>query len=90
MTDTYSADTAEQCRRLLAYLKKHGSISTPQARHDLDIVMPAPRIHTLRHEQGLNIVTAWVEEINPGGGVHRFANYILRPGRYGEPVKKAA
>lgn len=86
----HSADTTAQCQRLLAHLKKHGSISTPQARHDLDIVQPAARIFQLRHQQGYNIVTADVYETNPGGGVHRFANYILRPGQYGEPVKKAA
>lgn len=90
MKNTHSADTAAQCQRLLAYLKKQGSISTPQARHELDIVMPAARIFQLRHKQDLNIITTWVREENPGGGVHRFANYILRPGRYGETLDKAA
>ncbi len=86
---TRSANTVAQYQRLLAYLKKHGATSTPQVRHDLDIVQPAARRFQLRHHQGYNIVTPDVYETNPGGTVHRFANYLLRPGRYGEPVSNA-
>ncbi len=68
--------------RIENYLRKHGSITTPEARHQLDIVMPAPRIHTLRHKRGLNITTIMVKDRNPGGSVHRFARYVLQKGKY--------
>ena len=90
MTNIYSANIAAQCLRLLHHLKQRGSITTVQARHELDIVAPAARIFQLRHEWGFNIVTVWVNEENPGGGIHRFAKYILRPGRYGQTDKKVA
>ena len=84
MTDTYSAITADQCLRLESYIKKHGSITTIYARHELDIVQPAARVHTLRHKKGLNIITVMVKALNPNGSIHPFANYILKAGRYGD------
>jgi len=66
-----------QCDRLLAALTK-GSVSTIEARRDLDVMMPAARVHTLRHKLGKNIITTWVDELTGNGGVlHRVARYVL-------------
>jgi hypothetical protein len=82
MQANYSANSAVQRDRLLQHLKTHGSISTVESRHQLDVVQPAARIHELRHNYGHNIVTVSVNAENPGGGTHRFARYILKDGKY--------
>lgn len=61
---------------------KLGAASTPQLRHEEDVPAPAPRVHSLRHEHNLNIQTFWVTADNPGGGRHRFAQYVLMPGKW--------
>lgn len=71
-----------QRKRLLERLRKK-PCSTIEARCELDIVSPAPRIHELRHGHGHNIQTFWKYDINPGGHGHRVANYVLLPGIYG-------
>lgn len=75
--------TEAQQSRLLERLKQ-GPCSTIEARHELDIVAPAPRIFELRHNRGFNIQTFWTSDINPGGKKHRVANYVLLSGKYGE------
>ncbi len=71
-----------QRQKIHSYLLKHGSATTIQIRHELDIMMPAARIHELRHDQGLNITTAWDDAINPEGSKHRVARYFLKQGKY--------
>lgn len=75
-----------QRMRLLQALRKAGSkgVTTIQARHQLNIMMPAARVHSLRHDLGLNVQTIWTEETNPEGFPHRCARYVLLPGRYKE------
>ena len=70
-------------QRLLEQLRV-GPCTTIYARHELDIISPAPRIFELRHHYGHNIQTFWSTELNPGGERHRVANYILLSGFYGE------
>lgn len=65
--------------RLLKMLQQ-GSCTTFEARHKLDIVQPAARIFELRHKYGYNIITHWENDINPGGGKHRIAKYVLMSG----------
>lgn len=57
-------------------------ISTIQARHELNIMAPAPRIYELRHIHGMNIISFQSEEINPEGYKHRCARYFLLPGAW--------
>ncbi len=66
-------------QKLLDALLKGNSISTFEARHKLDIVGVAPRIFELRHIHGHNIKTFWTKALNPGGGYHRIARYVLFP-----------
>ena len=60
---------AAQRQRLLKALREAGSkgINTFQARHELNIMMPASRIHELRHSQGLNIQTVRTIKHDPEG-----------------------
>lgn len=69
--------TAAQRQRAAEHLKEHGSLSTPQARRDLNIMMPAARIHELKRE-GLNIEKIMVREESENGHIHRFARYFLK------------
>lgn len=71
-----------QRERLLAKLREQ-PVTTFEARTELDIVAPAPRIFELRHDGNYNIQTHWVDDINPvAGGSHRIARYVLRPGKW--------
>lgn len=72
---------ASQLKRLLEWLKKK-PITTLEARHELDILGVAPRIYDLRHRHGYNIHTYWTDDDNPGGGRHRVARYVLKPGAW--------
>lgn len=78
-----SHSTEAQRTRLLERLKVK-PCTTIDARHELDIISPAPRIFELRHHHGHNIQTFWTTDINPGGRKHRVANYVLLSGNYGE------
>ena len=75
--------TQAQKQRLLLSLRER-SITTIEARKDLNILSPAARIFELRHDLGLNIQTVWTNECTPEGYRHRVAKYVLQPGRYEE------
>ena len=69
-------------RLLLLERLRKGACTTFEARHQLDIIGVAPRIFELRHHEGFNIQTHWSYDVNPGGGRHRIASYVLIPGRW--------
>lgn len=73
---TYCSSASAQRARLLAALRQ-GPVSTIKARHELDILAPAPRVHELRHREGIKIITHWRKESTPEGFVHRVAEYVL-------------
>ena len=75
------ADASSQRARLLAYLKEHGSATVSDLIKKLDILDPRPRVHELRHRQGVNIQTVW-EQQDTGLGLHRVGRYVLLPGKY--------
>ena len=66
-----------QRQRLLDALTERGSITTQQARNELEVMHPAGRIMELR-KKGLEIVTVWAHEQSSGGVVHRIARYLMR------------
>ncbi len=74
--------TARQRKKIHNYLLEHGSATTIQIRHELDVMMPAARIFELRHNLGLNITKVWINGLNPNGTEHRVAKYILKEGEY--------
>lgn len=49
ISNIYSNDTESQRLRLLEHIQQFGSVTTIEARRDLDVLAPAPRIYELRH-----------------------------------------
>lgn len=78
---THYNSEASQRKRLLRRLKL-GAATTLELRHEEDILAPAARVHTLRHKFEYNIHTFWEQAINPGGGKHRVARYVLLAGKW--------
>jgi hypothetical protein len=70
----FSSDTNHQQAVLLAWLQT-ATITTLQARQELDIFHPAARIQELR-DQGHNIITHWTTA-DTGKAKHRVACYAL-------------
>jgi len=70
----YSTDLNQQCARLLTWLQT-ATITTLQAREELDILHPAARIQELR-DRGHNIQTHWTTS-DTGKAKHRVAYYAL-------------
>lgn len=73
-----------QRARLFDALQSAGvdGITTIQARHELNILAPAPRVFELRHDYGKNIRTVWAQGVTPEGYSHRIARYVLLPGNW--------
>lgn len=63
--------------KLLNWLFERGSITTAQAREQLDIMSPAARILELKR-QGYLIVTIWIDWISGFDIRHRVAKYVLK------------
>ncbi|MEI6269285.1 MAG: helix-turn-helix domain-containing protein [Methylococcaceae bacterium] len=76
MPRSTATDTSTQQFVILAHLKINGSMTTLQARQELDVMHPAARVQELR-EKGHNIMTHWT--VTQG---HRIAVYVLLAGRY--------
>lgn len=72
-------DADAQRRRVLDFLRQHGSLSTIDARHLIDCLHPAARVMELRNA-GYSIATVWSHEVTPEGGKHRVARYHLMSG----------
>lgn len=71
VTNYPHASAETQRRRLHAYLRDHGNISTIEARAELAIMAPAARVWELRHDEGHRIITE--------RDSHRVARYYLLP-----------
>jgi hypothetical protein len=68
--------TASQRSRILAHLKQFGSLTTLQARHQLDVMHPGMRLCELR-KWGYPIATIWTLDYTPEGNRHRVAKYVI-------------
>lgn len=66
-----------QRSRLQAWLRKHGSITTIEARRLLDILMPAARVHELRHRLRYAINLIWDVQPTDCGKLHKIGRYVL-------------
>ncbi len=75
MSKPTATDTNNQRLIIIAYLLQNNSLTTLQARKDLDVMHPAARVQELR-AQGHNIVTHWTIADN-GKARHRVASYVL-------------
>ena len=69
-----STNVESQRKRILNWLATK-SLTTIQARIELDIMHPASRVQELK-AQGHNIFTHW-ETVDTGKGKHRVASYVL-------------
>lgn len=79
--DSHYADlSAEAQRKRLIDVLRCGPITTIEARRDLDILMPAARIHELKHRHGYDIQKYWIEQETDNGRKHRVAKYVLMVG----------
>ena len=71
---------AAQRSRLRAYLIERLTIKTLEARSQLDILMPAARVHELRHRFGHDIQTVRVLQETDAGNLHSVARYVQAVG----------
>ena len=80
MKENYFADlsASAQRARLLDALRC-GPVTTIEARRNLDILMPAARVHELRHRFGALIDTIRIAQPTDSGKLHNVAQYILLP-----------
>ena len=77
-TQSNHNDNSAHTQRLLmlAAFKKQHSLTTIEARRELDIMMPAARVFELR-SMGYDIATVWTQGVTECGRKHRIARYIL-------------
>lgn len=68
---------AAQRARLLDYLYRHDTVTTLDARANLDVLHPAMRVLELRRA-GHHIDTVWVHQSTQCGKLHRVARYVYR------------
>ena len=86
LTSTVKKSTSTESQRslLLDHLKK-GPLTTIQARDELGVMSPAPRVMELRR-QGHNIITLRTETVDRTGTKHREGQYVLLTEEEREPV----
>ncbi|MEQ1686524.1 MAG: helix-turn-helix domain-containing protein [Burkholderiaceae bacterium] len=75
-SETPGNDAETQAERLLRALRG-GPVTTHEARHYLDIMSPASRVHFLLHSHGHDIQMRLVMQALVLGKVHRIAEYTL-------------
>ncbi len=83
-TQTKGNSRNAQQQRVLNALRAAGGqgLSTIHLREVLDVMMPAARIHELRHELGYNIQLIWDRDRTAQGSEHSCGRYILFPGKW--------
>ena len=85
--DTTNNTSHNQRLRLLDYLKTHGTITTLQARSELDILAPAARIFELRHNYGYRINKVDIVDYTEAKRKHTgIAKYMLVSEKVSEVV----
>lgn len=73
-------NSAEAQRQRILNRLEISPASTIELRRELDILMPAARVHELRHKLGKKITTIWTHQQTECGKLHRVAKYILQSG----------
>ena len=74
----HSGNSANEQRARLLERLKLSPVDTITARHELDILMPAARVHELRHKYGLVIDLVWIKQPTNCGKLHRVGKYVLQ------------
>lgn len=79
--DSHYADlSAEAQRKRLLDALRCGPVTTIEARRNLDILMPAARVHELKHRHGFDIQTVRIRQETECGKLHSVAKYVLMAG----------
>lgn len=71
-----SSSGTRQRARLEAYVRQHGSVSTPEARDNLNILHPSGRIKEMAERDGHIFKKEMVPYVDPEGGFHEVARYF--------------
>lgn len=71
-----SRDVKKQCRRMIAHMWEHGSISSLEAQTEYGIMRAASRVNELRN-MGYDITTTMEKSRNRYGEATRYARYTL-------------
>lgn len=66
--------------RILAHLKTNRSLTTLEARQNLNIMHPAARVMELK-ERGYHIITNRRKDVDSEGRLHSVAEYVLMPSK---------
>ena len=74
---TLNSSTAQRKRVLTALELSHCGLTTVELRELHDVMMPAARVHELRHQYDKNIKTIYATATNAQGNQHRVARYVL-------------
>lgn len=76
--------TVIQRRKLISALieASNKGLTTIECREELDIMMPAARVHELRHRDGYNIKLVRSLSVNAQGNEHLCGRYILLSGKW--------
>ena len=69
-------NTFAQRQRITEWFQSCSSLTTEQARQELDIMHPAGRIKEMR-ARGFDIMTVWDNYPTSSGNTHRMARYVL-------------
>ena len=83
-TQPDSNSTTVQRQRLIEALRMRGpsGLTTIQIREQLDIMMPAARVHELRWKLGYNIQQVRDKDENAQGNRHTCSRYVLVAGSW--------
>lgn len=63
---------------ILEWFRTCNTLTTLQARQQLDVMHPAARVQELK-SRGSKIVTVWTTDTTPEGKAHRVAKYVYQP-----------
>lgn len=70
--------TDSQRARILAWFRTCSTLTTLQARQQLDVMHPAARVQELK-SLGCKIDTVRTTDMTPEGKAHRVAKYVYQP-----------
>lgn len=71
-----SRNMNNQCRRMIAHMREHGSISSLEAQSEYGIMRASSRVYDLRN-MGYDIITTMEKGRNRYGEATRYARYTL-------------
>ncbi|MHB1292600.1 MAG: helix-turn-helix domain-containing protein [Sulfuricella sp.] len=78
-TNHHNGNSADSQRsRILEWFRTCNTLTTLQARQQLDVMHPAARVQELK-SLGYRIDTVWTTDTTQEGKAHRVAKYVYQP-----------